>query len=204
MAAGDTPLSTAAAFAARAEMTGSATMILGVGNNKCVLSLTAFLAPPRLARRKTLTLTLSLFPSPPLPLPPPLSSPPSRSSAPVHRDTLGGVSRIEKTARGKGKPVVSPGPSARNGASPASVFSDIPMRSLPLPEASGSRGASGTPEPTARRGFAPVRSFSPATGGAEQGEGATPGPSGGAKLSISVKRKAGDEGEGSPASKRRG
>ncbi|GAA5916417.1 hypothetical protein JCM8208_000912 [Rhodotorula glutinis] len=161
MAAGDTPLSTAAAFAARAEMTGSATMILGVGNN---------------------------------------------NSAPVQRDTLGGVSRIEKAARGKGKPVVSPGPSARNGngAGPSSVFSDIPMRSLPLPEASGSRGASGTPEPTVRRGFAPVRSFSPATGGAEQGEGGTPGPSGGAKLSISVKRKAGDEGEGSPASKRRG
>ncbi|GAA5943917.1 hypothetical protein JCM3775_002277 [Rhodotorula graminis] len=162
MAAGDTPLSTAAAFAARAEMTGSATMILGVGNN---------------------------------------------NSAPVQRDTLGGVSRIEKAARGKGKPVVSPGPSARNGngGGPSSVFSDIPMRSLPLPEASGSRGASGTPEPTVRRGFAPVRSFSPATGGADQGEGGgTPGPSGGAKLSISVKRKAGDEGEGSPASKRRG
>ncbi|KPV75430.1 uncharacterized protein RHOBADRAFT_48436, partial [Rhodotorula graminis WP1] len=102
MAAGDTPLSTAAAFAARAEMTGSATMILGVGNN---------------------------------------------NSAPVQRDTLGGVSRIEKAARGKGKPVVSPGPSARNGngGGPSSVFSDIPMRSLPLPEASGSRGASGTP-----------------------------------------------------------
>ncbi|GAA5867776.1 hypothetical protein JCM1840_006689 [Sporobolomyces johnsonii] len=33
MAAGDTPLSSAAAFAARAEKTGSATMILGVGNN---------------------------------------------------------------------------------------------------------------------------------------------------------------------------
>jgi len=37
MAAGDTPNSTAAAFAARAEKTGSATMILGVGNNKLVL-----------------------------------------------------------------------------------------------------------------------------------------------------------------------
>lgn len=36
MAAGDTPRSTAAAFAARAEKTGSATMILGVGNNKWV------------------------------------------------------------------------------------------------------------------------------------------------------------------------
>lgn len=38
MAAGDTPNSTAAAFAARAEKTGSATMILGVGNNKSVPS----------------------------------------------------------------------------------------------------------------------------------------------------------------------
>lgn len=32
MASGDTPLNTAAAFAARAERTGQATMILSVGN----------------------------------------------------------------------------------------------------------------------------------------------------------------------------
>lgn len=32
MASGDTPLNTAAAFAARAERTGSATMVLSVGN----------------------------------------------------------------------------------------------------------------------------------------------------------------------------
>ncbi|BGP39887.1 hypothetical protein JCM10450v2_003861 [Rhodotorula kratochvilovae] len=165
MVAGDTPLSTAAAFAARAEKTGSATMILGVGNN---------------------------------------------NSAPIQGDTLGGISRIEKSARGKGKPVVSPVPSSRNGALGSgagvqSVIGDIPMRQLPLPGSSTARATSGTPEPGAaapRRGFAPVRSFSPA-GLAADGEGGTPGPSGGTKLSIAVKRKAGDEGEGSPASKRR-
>lgn len=35
MASGDTPLSTATAFAARAERMGSATMILSVGNKGC-------------------------------------------------------------------------------------------------------------------------------------------------------------------------
>jgi len=197
MAAGDTPLSTAAAFAARAEKTGSATMILGVGNNKCVVRSPCVRASCRAALHAD-------------------NLPPrrARSSAPVQQDTLGGISKIEKAARGKGKPVVSPGPSgaARNGRStsqgPASVISDIPMRTLPLPQGQGQgRGASGTPEPGApRRGFAPVRSFSPATGAGSGGgeEGGTPGPSGGAKLSIAVKRKAGDEGEGSPASKRRG
>ena len=45
MASGDTPLSTTAAFAARAEMTGSATMILSVGNKGSVLlSISSFLA----------------------------------------------------------------------------------------------------------------------------------------------------------------
>ncbi|GAA6048281.1 hypothetical protein JCM3770_006518 [Rhodotorula araucariae] len=185
MAAGDTPLSTAAAFSARAEKTGSATMILGVGNN---------------------------------------------NSAPIQKDdALGGISRIEKSGHGgKGnKAGVSPGPSSRHGGAGAganvpSVIGDIPMRPLPLAGSSSStaaaRAASGTPEPGAgatgapRRGFAPVRSFSPAVSRAPDGNGngdgdgdggATPGPSGGTKLSIAVKRKAGDEGEGSPASKRR-
>ncbi|GJN89245.1 hypothetical protein Rhopal_002224-T1 [Rhodotorula paludigena] len=168
MAAGDTPLSTASAFAARAAATGSATMILGVGNN---------------------------------------------NSAPIQDDTLGGVSKLEKNVKGKGKPVVPTPPTTRNnrnatpsgsGAGVQSVISDIPMRPLPLPDSP--RGASGTPEPSSssagaprRAGFAPVRSFSPAVGGE-----AADGGAGGPKLSIAVKRKAGDEGEGSPASKRRG
>lgn len=46
MAAGDTPLSSAAAFAARAEMMGSATMVLGVGNNKFVLLSSLLPHPP--------------------------------------------------------------------------------------------------------------------------------------------------------------
>ncbi|BGO94005.1 hypothetical protein NBRC10512_003638 [Rhodotorula toruloides] len=164
MAAGDTPLSTAAAFAARAEKTGSATMILGVGNN---------------------------------------------NAAPVQEETLGGISKIEKNLKGKGKPVVAPPPSSRNNRNTTpggsqTVINDIPMRPLPL-----SRETSGTPEPglvPRKAGFAPVRSFSPAVGGEASGTASaegTPGPSGGSKLSIAVKRKATGEGEGSPASKRR-
>ncbi|POY74859.1 hypothetical protein BMF94_2132 [Rhodotorula taiwanensis] len=161
MAAGDTPRSTAAAFAARAEKTGSATMILGVGNN---------------------------------------------NSAPMDDHTLGGVPRIEKNLKGKGKAVVAPHgrsgrsatPSGPNGAQP--VFADIPMRPLPLPSGSP-REASGTPEPSRKAGFAPVRSFSPATAAAE--EERRNGGESGPKLSIAVKRKALGEGEDSPASKRR-
>ncbi|GEM07351.1 u4 tri-SnRNP-associated protein 1 [Rhodotorula toruloides] len=164
MAAGDTPLSTAAAFAARAEKTGSATMILGVGNN---------------------------------------------NAAPVQEETLGGISKIEKNLKGKGKPIVAPPPSTRNNrnATPGdsqTVINDIPMRPLPL-----SGETSGTPEPglaPRKAGFAPVRSFSPAVRGEVSGTASaegTLGPSGGSKLSIAVKRKATAEGEGSPASKRR-
>ncbi|GAA5871043.1 hypothetical protein JCM3774_005096 [Rhodotorula dairenensis] len=174
MAAGDTPLSTAAAFAARAEKTGSATMILGVGNN---------------------------------------------NSAPVQESTLGGISNIEKNIKGKGKPVVAPSTS-RNGRSVTPgggstsgrvqpVFADIPMRPLPLPSGSP-RETSGTPEPSRKAGFAPVRSFSPASAAAAAGgddnerrNGSDAG-TGGPKLSIAVKRKAVGEGEDSPASKRRG
>ncbi|GAA5981683.1 hypothetical protein JCM10908_004565 [Rhodotorula pacifica] len=168
MAAGDTPLSTAAAFAARAEKTGSATMILGVGNN---------------------------------------------NSAPVQEGTLGGISKIEKNIKGKGKPVVAPstsrngrsltpGGTSGHGAQP--VFADIPMRSLPLPSGA-SRETSGTPEPSRKAGFAPVRSFSPATAAAEEERrnGADGAGAAGPKLSIAVKRKAVGEGEDSPASKRR-
>ncbi|GAA5911034.1 hypothetical protein JCM6882_006753 [Rhodosporidiobolus microsporus] len=185
MAAGDTPLSSAAAFAARAEKTGSATMILGVGNN---------------------------------------------NSAPIQEDTLGNVSKLDKSLKGKGKPIVPPPPTSRNnrgGSASAiasatqSVIDDIPMKALPLPagfgagaSASTSRDVSATPEPSGgaaggmrRAGFAPVKgSFSPAPPAGS----ATPEPSGGegggiggGKFAIAVKRKAAGEGEGSPASKRR-
>ncbi|GAA6002424.1 hypothetical protein JCM10207_001112 [Rhodosporidiobolus poonsookiae] len=169
MIAGDTALSSAAAFAARAEKTGSATMVLGVGNN---------------------------------------------NSAPMQEDTLG-VSKLDKKGKGKAKPSAS---SSRNGqpsAGVTSVISDIPMRALPLPSSvSDAREVSGTPEPGSaagasgsgmrRAGFAPVRSFSPAVpeqGTPEPAAGA--GGEGGSRFAIAVKRKAGDEGEGSPASKRR-
>ncbi|GAA5845741.1 hypothetical protein JCM11251_007294 [Rhodosporidiobolus azoricus] len=176
MAAGDTPLSSAAAFAARAEKTGSATMILGVGNN---------------------------------------------NSAPIQEDALGNVSKLDKSLKGKGKPIVAPPPTSRNnraGSASASaagiqaVINDIPMRPLRLPPTTsvsgGAREVTGTPEPSGsgaggmrRAGFAPVRSFSPAVTAAS----ASPEPSGegGGKFAIAVKRKAAGEGEGSPASKRR-
>lgn len=80
------------------------------------------------------------------------------------------------------------------------------MRPLPLPSGSP-RETSGTPEPSRKAGFAPVRSFSPASASAAAGEDderrngseAATGP----KLSIAVKRKAVGEGDDSPASKRR-
>ncbi|GAA5921429.1 hypothetical protein JCM1841_005816 [Sporobolomyces salmonicolor] len=168
MAAGDTPLSSAAAFAARAEKMGSATMILGVGNN---------------------------------------------NSAPHQDDPLANLSKSRPAPSGKGKgkgKAVASSRSDRTQSPVAGVISDIPMRALPLPSTSSSRDASGTPEPGGGRkaGFAPVRSFSPAVG---PGEGAAAGGAKGSAteapklaIPISVKRKANGEGEGSPASKRRG
>ncbi|GAA6027292.1 hypothetical protein JCM8097_002565 [Rhodosporidiobolus ruineniae] len=186
MVAGDTPLSSAAAFAARAEKTGSATMILGVGNN---------------------------------------------NSAPLQEDTLGSVSKLDKSTKGKGKAVVAPPPTIRNaGGSTSAAAAGIALvdeealRSLPLPSRGASREVSATPEPSAagaagggagggrrRAGFAPVRSFSPAVATPEaraldaaspNGETGTGTGVGGGKFAIAVKRKALGEGQGSPASKR--
>ncbi|GAA6060068.1 hypothetical protein JCM10212_003029 [Sporobolomyces blumeae] len=145
MAAGDTPNSTAAAFAARAEKTGSATMILGVGNN---------------------------------------------NSAPMHpSDESLSLSKKQSLSKGKGKATASDTP----------VFDDIPMRALPLPTSTNG-GASASPEP-ARKGFAPVRSFSPAT--ANGGDSSSsPGPKF-APISVAVKRKASEPVEDGQSHKRR-
>ncbi|KAL8292629.1 hypothetical protein RQP46_001241 [Phenoliferia psychrophenolica] len=109
MASGDTPLSTATAFAARSERMGSATMVLSVGN---------------------------------------------KGAAPQQEEILGMPDkRLKKGDKGKGKPEKHA--RATSSSAPA-VFSDIPMRPLPLPD-SDSRGSS----PAVRPGFAPIGSFSP-------------------------------------------
>jgi len=114
------------------------------------------------------------------------------------------LSLSKKTAaKGKGKATNNGG---HSGNTP--VFDDIPMRALPLPSPS-SRDLSGTPEPSSsssgqRKGFAPVQSFSSSNngnGGGSEGGGETPKF---APISVAVKRKATEQGEGSPASKRRG
>lgn len=105
--------------------------------------------------------------------------------------------RLKKGDKGKGKASTSASdkPSGTSSAAPA-VFSDIPMRPLPLPS---SEGGSATASPGPRAGFAPVRSFSPAVMEREEREVAKE------KFVIptSVKRKAAADGEGSPASKKR-
>ncbi|GAA6012282.1 hypothetical protein JCM11491_007081 [Sporobolomyces phaffii] len=133
----------------------------------------------------------------------------NNNSAPMQKSDEA-LSLSKKTsAKGKGKASANGG---HAGTPP--VFDDIPMRPLPLPTAS--RDVSATPEPSSasaaaasappqRKGFAPVRSFSPATGESNGGgSGGGPGAPKFAPISVAVKRKATEQGEGSPASKRRG
>ncbi|GAA5928585.1 U4/U6-U5 snRNP complex subunit SNU66 [Sporobolomyces koalae] len=122
----------------------------------------------------------------------------NNNSAPMQqKDESLSLSKKAPNSKGKAKS------NANNGAAP--VFDDIPMRPLPLPSSSASRDLSETPEPSsasstapsARKGFAPVRSFSPAVNNTREG---TPKF---APISVAVKRKAAEAGEDSPASKRR-
>ncbi|GAA5963083.1 hypothetical protein JCM3765_001763 [Sporobolomyces pararoseus] len=125
----------------------------------------------------------------------------NNNSAPLQKSDESLSLSKKTTGKGKGKATTSNGGHSAN----TPVFDDIPMRPLPLPSASStSRDLSATPEPstsTQKKGFAPVRSFSPATesGG---GAGSESAPKF-APISVAVKRKATEQGEGSPASKRR-
>ncbi|GAA5911488.1 U4/U6-U5 snRNP complex subunit SNU66 [Sporobolomyces salmoneus] len=126
----------------------------------------------------------------------------NNNSAPMQKSDESLSLSKKNTGKGKGKATAPNG--GHSGNTP--VFDDIPMRPLPLP--SSSRDLSATPEPSTssaastaaqRKGFAPVRSFSPATDNGGGGESAPKF----APISVAVKRKATEQGEGSPASKRR-
>lgn len=95
-------------------------------------------------------------------------------------------------AKGKGKAVDTKRENATASSSTA-VFSDIPMRPLPLPA-----GESRSGSPAIRGGFAPVRSFSPAVG---SGESSTMPTEKFAIVPIAVKRKRTEDGGGLPGKK---
>ncbi|GAA5980719.1 hypothetical protein JCM5350_006363 [Sporobolomyces pararoseus] len=127
----------------------------------------------------------------------------NNNSAPLQKSDESLSLSKKNTGKGKGKATASNGGHSAN----TPVFDDIPMRPLPLPSTSTStsRDLSATPEPstsTQKRGFAPVRSFSPSTESAGGGGGGENAPKF-APISVAVKRKATEQGEGSPASKRR-
>lgn len=150
MASGDTPLSTATAFAARSERMGQATMVLSVGN---------------------------------------------KGAAPQQEEILSSMpdKRLKKGDKGKGK-----ASDKRSTSAAPAMFSDIPMRALPLPAGeSTSRNGS----PAVRAGFAPIGSFSPLPSAAPPAAPEEPKEKFILPTSI-VKRKAAAEAEGSPASKR--
>ncbi|KAM0752196.1 SART-1 protein [Meredithblackwellia eburnea MCA 4105] len=160
MASGDTPLSTAQAFAARAERMGSATMVLSVGN---------------------------------------------KGAAPQQEQLLGGPDKhLKKGDKGKGKDKSDKTHGLSSGT--GTVFSDIPMRSLPLPSDVDSPSTSRLGSPAIRSGFAPVGGFSPLNASSSASGTDTPGEAEKKErfvIQAGGKRKAGGEPEGSPASKRR-
>lgn len=165
MAAGDSPLVMATAFALRAERIGSATMVLSTGNKRFVLH--------RFVCSTNESADSILF----------------HSAAPISADPLASSSKplgLSKKAQAK---VVDKG---SNGTASTTVFSDIPMRALPLPtsERNGS--------PTVRAGFAPVQSFSTTNGSSTaQDERA------GEKFIIPVSVKRARPMEGSSAARKR-
>ena len=94
--------------------------------------------------------------------------------------------RLKKGDKGKGKPEKH----ARSASSAPAVFSDIPMRPLPLPD-SGSRGGS----PAVKSGFAPIGTFSPLPSASASTETTEPKERFILPTSI-VKRKAAEEAGG--------
>lgn len=135
MAAGDTALVMATAFALRAERTGSATMVLSTGNRGWV----TFLFRRSFETRCSQNLLAS------------------NSAAPISSDPLAGPKG--KTLALSKKQGKAKAPSAV-GIS-ATVFSDIPMRALPLPASDDRRSGS----PAVRAGFAPISSSSSSLSG---------------------------------------
>ncbi|GAA5857471.1 hypothetical protein JCM8547_009290 [Rhodosporidiobolus lusitaniae] len=180
MAAGDTPLSTAAAFSKRAEMLGSATMILGVGNNNSAPIQEDTLDNVSKSEKHLKGKGKAVVPPPPI-------SRNGRNPSALGVDTV--FDDIPM------RPLPLPSASATASGSASSATFAAPAS----PEPSSSAA------PVKRSGFAPVRSFTPAEATPEPGEGGGgPGLGGGGRFAIAVKRKATGEGEGSPAGKRRG
>ena len=80
------------------------------------------------------------------------------SAAPISSDPLAGPKgKHLGLSKGKGKAKAA----SSTGTTSTTVFSDIPMRTLPLPASEDRRSGS----PAVRSGFAPLQSFSAASSG---------------------------------------
>lgn len=102
-------------------------------------------------------------------------------------DSLNKERALKKASKGKGKAVVNNSKSSTSAST--SVFSDIPMRPLPLPTSESSNNSGGI-----RAGFAPInKGFAPISG-IKQMDKLTP-------VSV-IKRKPTGEASGAPVSKK--
>lgn len=180
MGSGDTPLGTVKSFSERAEIMGSATMILSVGNNGLVISFSFFFS---VSYTDSMVVIFN-------------------RAAPAPDKALLNISKKTTTLK--------------KSVKPESLFSDIPMRSLPLPSTSSSSTSSSTlskegliplglePPPKRRAGFAPIKSAALVTAEniASASSSMNGSSNGGSGLIIPVKRKAGFEPIGAPVNKK--